>query len=79
LSGEGLQGNLEAAHNWLSIAFHAFPADSDEQKSVVAKQEQLRQLQSSLQMGTAPKLNLAALRTVVKQEIAKFQGMAVAK
>jgi hypothetical protein len=66
-------GKLDRANDWLATGFHLYPGGSPDEKDVVAKQEQLRQLRSSEQMGAAPKIDIAGLRTIVKQELAKLQ------
>jgi hypothetical protein len=48
---------------------------SEKREAVAEKQEQLRQLRSSEQMGAAPKLNFTALRAAAKQELAKLQAI----
>jgi hypothetical protein len=70
-------GKLDRANDWLATGFHLYPGGSAEEKDVVAKQEQLRQLRSSEQMGAALKIDIAGLRTVAKQELAKLQAASV--
>jgi len=68
---------LDLGKDWLATGFHLYPGGSAEEKDVVVKQEQLRQLRSSEQMGAIQKIDIAELRTVVNQELAKLQVASV--
>jgi len=70
-------GKLDRANDWLATGFHLYPGGSEEEKAVAVKQDQLRQLRSSKQMGDAQTIDFVALRTVVKQELAKLQVASV--
>ena len=65
-------GNLDAAGAWLERGCNTYPPGSEEEKAMAAKQEQLRQLRSSQQLGAIQKIDIAGLRRVIKQELAKL-------
>jgi hypothetical protein len=64
-------GDFEAADEWLVTSFNLYPKNSDEERAVVAKQKQVRQQRSSGQMGVSPEVDIAGLRAIAKQELAK--------
>jgi len=70
-------GEFDVANAWLKRGYNAYVSGSKEYEAVAAKQEQLRQLRSSEQMGAAPKIDITGLRTIAKQELAKLQVSSV--
>jgi uncharacterized protein YidB (DUF937 family) len=66
-------GNLDTADAWLVRRCNLHPNGSEEEKTVVTRQEQIRHLRSSIQIGAAPKIDITGLRTVVKEELAKLR------
>ena len=70
-------GKLDAADASLARGYNVYPSGSEEQKAVVAKQEQLRLLRSSKQMGASPKIDIAGLRAIAKQELARLRAETV--
>jgi hypothetical protein len=68
---------LDAADASLARGYNVYPSGSEEQKAVVAKQEQLRLLRSSKQMGASPKIDIAGLRAIAKQELARLRAETV--
>jgi hypothetical protein len=67
-------GNHAAADTWLVRGYSIYPGGSEDEKAVVAKQKQLRQLRSAGQLGASPKIDIAALRAAAKAEIARVQS-----
>jgi hypothetical protein len=70
-------GKLDRADAWLARGYIVYPSGSEEEKAVVAKQEQLRLLRSSKQMGASPKIDIAGLRAIAKQELARLRAETV--
>ena len=66
-------GGFDVANAWLKRGYNVYVSGSKEREAVAAKQEQLRQLRSSEQLGAASKIDITRLRTVAKQELAKLQ------
>ena len=66
-------GMFDAADGWLERGCNEYLyGGSEEEKAMAAKQEQLRQLRSSQQLGAIQKIDIAGLRRVIKQELAKL-------
>jgi len=68
-------GMFDVANDWLERGYDAYMSGSEERKAVAAKQELVRRLRSSEQMGAAPKVNFTALHAAAKQELARLKAV----